>query len=46
MPSYMCKHCYYTVETTTPKQSKKCPICGNNTIIEQPNAEELLLQED
>ncbi len=46
MTWYMCKICRYRFETEMEKSRKKCPYCGEGEIMGEPNADELLVDEE
>ncbi|MFH1608146.1 MAG: hypothetical protein ABIA78_03355 [archaeon] len=41
MKKLVCKECNYRLRSES-GQIKKCPYCGKDTLIDEPNAEDLL----
>lgn len=39
---FMCKNCNYRFESEKDQVGKKCPYCGENTVIKEPDAEGIL----
>jgi DNA-directed RNA polymerase subunit RPC12/RpoP len=42
MTAYICKNCDYRFESENNQKGKKCPYCGEKTIIKELDAEELI----
>lgn len=42
MTAYICKNCEYRFESEINREGKKCPYCGEKTLIHEPDAEELI----
>ena len=39
---FVCKHCGYRFESSNSQKERSCPYCGNKSIIDEPNADDLL----
>ena len=39
---FVCKNCNYRFESEKNQKGKKCPYCGEEEIIDEPDAENLL----
>ncbi len=46
MTMYVCKGCNYRFESNIPREGKSCPYCGEPKVIREPDAEELLNEEE
>jgi DNA-directed RNA polymerase subunit RPC12/RpoP len=45
MTNFICADCNYRFESKFVQPGKKCPYCGKDRVIKEPNAEELLDEE-
>ena len=42
MVKFVCKECNYRFEKETEQLLRKCPYCGKNGIVKQPDAQDLI----
>ena len=42
MTSFICLECNYRFESKSFQAGKKCPYCGKERVIREPDADELL----
>ncbi|MBI3623785.1 hypothetical protein HY212_06940 [Candidatus Pacearchaeota archaeon] len=45
MTAYRCRNCNYRFDSQIDRTGKSCPYCGKNSIIEEPNVDQLLMEE-
>jgi len=42
MAKFVCTRCNYHFESAVEQTGKRCPYCGEKSLIREPDAEELL----